>query len=400
LLSTSELNNLQRQVGQILASEIIDAPILDGKGSILPCTNSSIIFTAVNLLNIQGGELTGDFSSHQLILLNHAAGTLAMAKASFQLASGYFEQAIDLVRDEDWTNQLCSKVYEGAVLAAYSDGNTQKMELHARALTLRDDVPLLNKVTTYHTMSQSLQSRERSEEALRLNMHLLAQLGVRFPMNKVSTKVATISGLLRSKHTLQRINEINIETLAVVTDAREIAIGRTLDVLITSAYQAKPELIPVAILKMFRQTFRIGLLPCSSIAYMWLGILMAAGLEDFESVEICHAVSWAAQKRAGVPENLPRLFMLSNHLKSWYLPLQDTMELAHQAHRYGLLHGDIENGAWAVMFAIENSVEMGKPLPVVICECITYASQLESYSMLKQKRGLCWWWQVSCNLCG
>jgi predicted ATPase len=274
------------------------------------------------------------------------------------------------------------------------------MELHARALTLRDDVPLLNKVTTYHTMSQSLQSRERSEEALRLNMHLLAQLGVRFPMNKVSTKVATISGLLRSKHTLQRINEINIETLAVVTDAREIAIGRTLDVLITSAYQAKPELIPVAILKMFRQTFRIGLLPCSSIAYMWLGILMAAGLEDFESVEICHAVSWAAQKRAGVPENLPRLFMLSNHLKSWYLPLQDTMELAHQAHRYGLLHGDIENGAWAVMFAIENSVEMGKPLPVVIGECITYASQLESYSMLKQKRGLCWWWQVSCNLCG
>jgi hypothetical protein len=92
--------------------------------------------------------------------------------------------------------------------------------------------------------------------------------------------------------------------------------------------------------------------------------------------------------------------MLSNHLKSWYLPLQDTMELAHQAHRYGLLHGDIENGAWAVMFAIENSVEMGKPLPVVIGECITYASQLESYSMLKQKRGLCWWWQVSCNLCG
>jgi predicted ATPase len=181
LLSTSELNNLQRQVGQILASEIIDAPILDGKGSVLPCTNSSIIFTAVNLLNIQGGELTDDFSSHQLILLNHAAGTLAMAKASFQLASGYFEQAIDLLRDEDWTNQLCSKVHEGAVLAAYSDGNTQ--ELHAQALMLRDDVPLLNKVTTYHTMSQSLQSRERSEEALRLNMHLLAQLGVRFPRN-------------------------------------------------------------------------------------------------------------------------------------------------------------------------------------------------------------------------
>ncbi|KAL3915546.1 MAG: hypothetical protein SGILL_005599, partial [Bacillariaceae sp.] len=178
LLSTQKLNNRQGQIGSILATAVLDGSKLDGEGSLLPSTSDFMVFTAANLLNAQETDKRSDMNYHQLMRLNHAAGIRAMATASVGLASKYFERAIDLM-ENDWSNNraLCAKIYEGAVLAEFSEGNIEGMDKYANALISREDVSLLRKVAVYQTKSQSLQSRDSGEEAMASNLDLLAKLG-------------------------------------------------------------------------------------------------------------------------------------------------------------------------------------------------------------------------------
>ncbi|KAL3915565.1 MAG: hypothetical protein SGILL_005590 [Bacillariaceae sp.] len=398
LLPPRDFRNLQCQIGRILAGTI-----LDDDGEVMPYTSDYLIFTAVNLLNAQEpGDITG-LSRHHLVCLNFAAGCRATAKTSFARASGYFDTAISLLKEEDWSasSELCAKIYEGAVLAAYSNGNTEMMDKHASIALARQDLDVLCKVPVYHIISQSLKSSEKNHrDALNLDRTLLEQLGVSFPKSSASTMFATLFGLLRSKGVVRKLSDLDVQKLPIVNDQREVAIAKTLDVLITSAYQSKPELIPVAILKMFRQTLRIGLTSYSSVAFGFLGILMAAGLQDFESTKACYNLAWAAQKRVGVTENLPRLYLVSNQIAPWFVQKPDNFREFKRARRLGLLYGDVESSSWATSFAIELGLHLGKPLPLLNEDCIASAKELEDYSMLKQRRQVLWCWQAIRNLCG
>ena len=403
LLPPNKLSKLKLEIGRVLAQMVTDET-----GMVKSASSNFLVFTAVNLLDDENAIKTREsvtsnmqsLSRLSLILLNQTAGDRSLSKSYFGLATKYFDTAVSLLEESDWQerSKLCATVYSGAALAGYGAGDSEWMTKYADIILAKDELQLLDKVPTYHMVIQYQLSTENNTEAINMTLELLGLLGVRFPKNGAVITFKTISGLLSST---KQLKDLDIQKLPVVGDEKENAIQKTLDVLASAAYHGKAELIPLAILKLFHRTRRYGLTRWSAPAFSLLGLLMAGGLEDFASTKTCYNLSLAAQKLVPSKEMEARLLFLNNqYLVHWFSSQQNILRPLNQGYRMGLLIGDIESSAWSICFYVEVSLISGRPLPLVHADCATYSSQMNEYSMTKQRRYMLWQWQVCRNLMG
>ncbi|QLE50356.1 GAF domain-containing protein [Nostoc sp. C057] len=307
------------------------------------------IFAIVNHLN-QGITLISDQQEQQeLAQLNLAAGHKAKGATAYAAALNYFNTGIAILTSNCWHNQynLALILYEGATESAYLCTDFEQMEQLAE-IVLNHAQSWLDRVNIYSIKIQACMAQHQQLEALQLAREILKHLGVHLPEQPTS---ADIEQALR--HTQTLLNDRSIESLLElpqIAAPEKKAAMVILSSIISAAYQAAPELLPLVIFAEFDLSVEYGNAPESTHGYVMYGLTLVATLGDIDAGYRFGQLGMNLMQRIHAPKLTAKtIFAFNCFLRHWQEPAKYTLEGYLQAYASGLESGDIEYVALSLM---------------------------------------------------
>ena len=307
------------------------------------------IFAIVNHLN-QGAALINDEQEQQeLAQLNLAAGHKAKGATAYAAALDYFNTGIARLTSNCWHSQynLALILYEGAAESAYLCTDFEQMEQLAE-IVLNHAQSWLDRVNIYSIKIQACMAQHQQLEALQLARKILKHLGVHLPERPTP---ADIEQALR--HTQTLLNDRSIESLLELpqmTAPEKKAAMVILSSIISAAYQAAPELLPLVIFAEFDLSVEYGNAPESTHGYVMYGLTLVAILGDIDAGYRFGQLGVNLLQRIHAPKLTAKtIFAFNCFLRHWQEPAKYTLEGYLQAYSTGLEIGDIEYVALSLM---------------------------------------------------
>ncbi|MEH1991416.1 trifunctional serine/threonine-protein kinase/ATP-binding protein/sensor histidine kinase [Nostoc sp.] len=307
------------------------------------------IFAIVNHLN-QGAALICDEREQQeLAQLNLAAGHKAKGATAYAAALDYFNIGIAMLTANCWHSQynLALILYEGATESAYLCTDFEQMEQLADVV-LNHAQSWLDLVNIYSIKIQACMAQHQQLEALQLARKILKHLGVDLPEQPTP---ADIQQALR--HTQTLLNGRSIESLLelpqIAAPDKKAAMV-ILSSIISAAYQAAPDLLPLVIFAEFDLSVEYGNAPESTHSYVMYGLTLAAILGDIDAGYRFGQLGMNLMQRIHAPKLTAKtIFAFNCFLRHWQEPAKYTLEGYLQAYSSGLEIGDIEYVALSLM---------------------------------------------------
>ncbi|WP_366839357.1 serine/threonine-protein kinase PknK [Nostoc sp. LPT] len=307
------------------------------------------IFAIVNHLN-QGAALISDEQEQQeLAQLNLVAGHKAKGATAYAAALDYFNTGIAMLTSNCWHSQynLAFILYEGATESAYLCTDFEQMEQLAE-IVLNHAQSWLDRVNIYSIKIQACMAQHQQLEALQLARKILKHLGVHLPEQPTP---ADIEQALR--HTQTLLNNKSIESLLELpqmTAPEKKAAMVILSSIISAAYQAAPDLLPLVIFAEFNLSVEYGNAPESTHGYVMYGLTLVAILGDIDAGYRFGQLGVNLLQRIHAPKlNAKTIFAFNCFLRHWQEPAKYTLEGYLQAYSTGLETGDIEYVALSLM---------------------------------------------------
>ncbi|MEH1858633.1 MAG: AAA family ATPase [Nostoc sp.] len=307
------------------------------------------IFAIVNHLN-QGAALISDqLEQQELAQLNLAAGHKAKGATAYAAALDYFNTGIAMLTSNCWHSQynLALILYEGATESAYLCTDFEQMEQLAE-IVLNHALSWLDRVNIYSIKIQACMAQHQQLEALQLARKMLKHLGVHLPERATP---ADIEQALR--HTQTLLNGRSIESLLELpqmTAPEKKAAMVILSSIISAAYQAAPELLPLVIFAEFDLSVEYGNAPESTHGYVMYGLTLVAILGDIDAGYRFGQLGVNLLQRIHAPKLTTKtIFAFNCFLRHWQEPAKYTLEGYLQAYSTGLEIGDIEYVALSLM---------------------------------------------------
>jgi predicted ATPase len=271
-ISPVELNELKFEIGSVLVRQL-------GQ-------NRREIMRAVNLLNDGMSHSTLDEEAKvELARFNLMAAENSANLSAFDSASNYVTIGVSLLPDRCWMNHphLALELHSLGAEVKGCLGKIDEMEHHCN-LVIKQDLPLLDKLRVYHVLLDSTADRPKLEEAIKLCLQVLKDLGCTFPRRACSVNVLTILGVLRLQAKAKSaIPEERVGKLAAMKDRRRIEIMRFLDKLATYCYISENLLFAITILRRLSYTLKYGICDSSPIDFAGFGMILTGKLFDFQS---------------------------------------------------------------------------------------------------------------------
>ncbi len=339
------------------------------------------LFVLVEHLN-RGAALMEEADEREhLAQLNLRAARRATLSAAFQPAHEYFLQAHRLLGAEAWSNDYPSALavhLEGA-RAAYLSGHYDLMEERIEAV-LASGRTLLDRVQAREVRIQALVSQEKLTQAVDLALEVLQELGVRLERDPrpedVQSAVAAALALLEGKDA-QAMRALPEATDPEVTAAQRIQAG-----LMSSAYLAVPNLLPLLCCSMVQSTLQHGVCQPAIYGFSCLGlVLVTAGQIDraYQIGKIAWEMTDRYEDRAIKVKNL---HVVGSLINSHVEPLRATLESNREVCRLGLDTGDIEYAAWALHTEVCNGFWAGLGLDRLAETARHHVALLEHHKQL------------------
>ncbi|ACC82163.1 trifunctional serine/threonine-protein kinase/ATP-binding protein/sensor histidine kinase [Nostoc punctiforme] len=307
------------------------------------------IFAIVNHLN-QGVTLISDRQEQQeLAHLNLAAGHKAKGATAYAAALDYFNTGIAILTSNCWHSQynLALILYEGATESAYLCTDFEQMEQLAE-IVLNHAKSWLDRVNIYSIKIQACMAQHQQLEALQLAREILKHLGVHLPEQPTP---ADIEQALR--HTQTLLNGSSIESLLElpqIAAPEKKAAMVMLSSIISAAYQAAPDLLPLVIFAEFHLSVEYGNAPESTHGYVMYGLTLVATLGDIDAGYRFGQLGMNLMQRIHAPKLTAKtIFAFNCFLRHWQEPAKSTLEGYLQAYASGLESGDIEYVALSLM---------------------------------------------------
>jgi PAS domain S-box-containing protein len=307
------------------------------------------IFAIVNHLN-QGVTLISDRQEQQeLAHLNLAAGHKAKGATAYAAALDYFNTGIAILTSNCWHSQynLALILYEGATESAYLCTDFEQMEQLAE-IVLNHAKSWLDRVNIYSIKIQACMAQHQQLEALQLAREILKHLGVHLPEQPTP---ADIEQALR--HTQTLLNGRSIESLLElpqIAAPEKKAAMVMLSSIISAAYQAAPDLLPLVIFTEFHLSVEYGNAPESTHGYVMYGLTLVATLGDIDAGYRFGQLGMNLMQRIHAPKLTAKtIFAFNCFLRHWQEPAKSTLEGYLQAYASGLESGDIEYVALSLM---------------------------------------------------
>jgi hypothetical protein len=223
----------------------------------------------------------------------------------------------------------------------------------------------------------ALGSRSRHEEAVRLGLKVLGELGERFPRR--GRKFATMVGVARTTFLLRQKTDDALLGLPTLVDPEKLATMRVLSILWMSVLIACPDLGPLLVVRLIQITLEYGLCAPSTLAFSSFGMLMLRRGRHKEAFRYGQ-LSLVALDKFQATEYLPRVFCaVYAGFNTWKFPLRSSLKHLAFAHQVGLETGDIESAMFNSMLYTLIAFWAGRPLEGLLIETQQSISLMQKY---------------------
>ncbi|MFN6526665.1 AAA family ATPase [Nostoc sp. ChiSLP03a] len=307
------------------------------------------IFAIVNHLNQGAALISARQEKEELAQLNLAAGHKAKGATAYAAALDYFNTGIAMLTSNCWHSQynLAFILYEGATESAYLCTDFEQMEQLAEVV-LNHAQSWLDRVNIYNIKIQACIAQNQQLEALRLAREVLKHLGVHLLEQPTP---ADIKQALR--HTQTLLNDRSIESLLELpqmTAPDKKAAMVILSTVLSAAYQAAPDLLPLINLAHVDLSVQYGNAPESTHGYVMYGLTLLIVLGDIDAGYRFGQLGMNLLQHIHAPKLTAKtIFAFNNFLRHWQEPAKDTLEGFLKAYSSGLEIGDIQYVALSLL---------------------------------------------------
>ncbi|MBN4003879.1 ATP-binding sensor histidine kinase [Nostoc sp. LPT] len=320
------------------------------------------IFAIVNHLNKGISLIEDETEQQELVQLNLMAGQKAKGATAYGAALNYFNTGISLLRGNCWQNHytLALVLYEGAANSAFLSANFEQMEQFAEVI-LTHARSWLDRVNVYDTKIRACMAQNQLLEALQLARFVLEPLGVHLPEQPTPADIGQAL-----QHTQIQLSNRSMESLLhlpEMTAPDKKAAMMILSTIMSPAYQAAPNLMPLVVFAQFDLSVQYGNAPESIHGYGLYGLMLIAILGDIEAgycfgqLEINLLQHLQSPKLAGAA-----LFDFNCFFKHWKEPAKTSLAGLLQAYAGGLEVGDFNLAALSLLVYDHNTYFTGHEL--------------------------------------
>ena len=365
LLSPDDSRQIHYGLGRALFEEPAD-----------PATDPRL-FEIVEHLNLAGALVRTTPELQRLCDLNVAAGRRAAHAAAFPAAHAFFQHSLrnaQAAGGDPWQTSYARTLaihVEGARMAYLCGEHAAMEELVSAAIEHAHNV--LDRVSAQEVRIYALVAASRFSEAVATALDALAALGVTLPEEPTASDMESAVGSTLSA--FQKLSADQILGMQRISDPNIVAAQRIQSLTMSSAYLARPMLLPLLAANIVRSTLTHGISNESPYGFAAFAIVLnAVNLVDvaFAFGTIGYKMLDRVDDRFVRPKTMHVYF---NLVKPFVAPVRDMATDQQLTVQMGLDTGDIEYASWALHAVAHGPVYAGTPpLPEAadsLARCLT-----------------------------
>lgn len=350
LIAESDRKQTHRRIGQLLLEKIPSDE------------REEHIFSIVGHLNVALDLPASAHQREELAALNLYAGKKAKASSAYQPALNHLRIGLDLLPADGWESlpDLTRDLTTQAAEAAYLVGQYEDMERWVKVLLDHSPDPL-DQVPAYLTIIRAHMANNRLREAIESGLHLLRQLGEKFP--RIRTKAHVITALLRALVFMRGRDIAALRHLPPMSDPRDLAVMQVVNQIYSAAYISEPNQMVLNSIRLAVLSVQKGNTPISAFGYASYGLVLCGVIESIEDGHRFAALALDLQNDFQAHERKCRTwFMVHNFVWHWKQPLRDSLAPLVEAYRSGLDAGELEFAGYAAFIYSNYAFFSGQPL--------------------------------------
>ena len=304
-------------------------------------------FDIANHLHLARRLLQGQEGQDEMAQINLDAGRKARAASAFTTAGEYYRRGIEAAGAGMWTRdyRLALALHLEGAEAAYLSGEFERTTEWTAAAIERSATEL-DRVRAYEVRVVAAITRAEHDAAVVEGLELLELLGVRIPA--APTKRDIVRGLISTKIALAFKRVESLARLPAMTGERDLTIMRVLQLVMTGAYSARPDVFAVAVFQSVVLSVRRGASPFAAQAYLSYGIILCGVTGDIATGYKFGELALALIDRFDARPLRPRaLFLFHGFIAHWRNSYRETFAPLRQAYQLGLESGDFTFGGFA-----------------------------------------------------
>ncbi|MEH1900872.1 MAG: ATP-binding sensor histidine kinase [Nostoc sp.] len=320
------------------------------------------IFAIVNHLNKGISLIEDETEQQELVQLNLIAGQKAKGTTAYGAALNYFNTGISLLRDNCWQSHytLTLVLYEGAANSAFLSANFEQMEQFAEVV-LTHARSWLDRINVYNTKIRACMAQNQLLEALQLARFVLEPLGVHLPEQPTPADIK--QALQNTQIQLSNRSMESLLHLPQMTAPDKKAAIMILSTIMSPAYQAAPNLMPLVVFAQFDLSLQYGNAPESIHAYGLYGLMLIAILGDIETGYCFGQLEINLLQHVHSPNHVADAFFDFNcFFKHWKEPAKTCLPGLLQAYASGLEIGNLNLAALSLLVYDSNAYFSGQEL--------------------------------------
>ncbi|MEG4457202.1 AAA family ATPase [Microcoleus sp. N9_A1] len=314
------------------------------------------VFDIVNQLNVGVEFITEQEEKYKLAQLNFIAGKKAKVASAYEAAVMQLRVGLKLLPENSWQSNydLTLALYVEAVEAEYLNTNYERSAILAEVV-LQQATTLLEKVKVYELQIQFYMAQNQMLKAIDTGLQVLDMLGVSL------SNEADGSGFVVELPSLA-----DLDNIPEMTDPYKIAALRILMSLVSPAYAAKPEILPLLAVTLVKICVKHGHSALAAFAYVFYSIILCSVIGDIDAGY--HAGNLALKLLDKFNANSLRCKvhqLFNGFVRHWKEPAKESLLPLLSGLQSGLETGDIEYAGYCVTVYCASIFLTGERLDIV-----------------------------------
>ncbi|MEI6950065.1 AAA family ATPase [Paraflavisolibacter sp. H34] len=338
---------------------------------------NTYLFEIVNQLNAGIGSMDRQEDRDQLAALNLSAGIKAKASAAYKPSFDYLQTGISLLPPDAWKGQygLALELYSEGAESGFLSGHNDITEKWT-GVVLEKAADVLDKVRVYEIRIKFYIAQHKLREAVQTALQVLELLQVTFPDKP--GKLHVLGALLQVKAALLRQPVATLIDRPLITNPYHNAAIRVMVSVGSAVYFARPDLLPLVILKLFHLMVKYGNSPFSGTICNGYALLLISGLADLEGgYEVGRTAMQLSEKYEVSSLKCQSRMMFYSYVAHLKSPIKSTLEPLYHNFWYGLENGNTEFGSYSAYAYCYSAFFCGRNLKVVTEENDRFNERLQ-----------------------
>ena len=319
-------------------------------------------FEVVNNLNRGVDLVTGSEERRQLAELNLRAARRAQGTVAYDAALTYLNTGLALLGEDGWGEdyEVAHELYRRRLQVDFVTGSFDHADETFAILqrNIRDPIDRAYIATQKIAIDTS---SERSDEAIRLGLEALRELGVRVPAKPNAAHV--LMELVKNRWLVGRRRPADLLRVPEMHNERLLAVQELFKAITPAAYIANPSLMALLAVKTCSMSIRFGNGPPSPQGYVLTGLVVGAVAGDYQAGhEFGRTAVTLSERFDDIGVRCNALYVHSGFLIHWVRPLAESLEGLEEAYRLAIEAGHADYAMYAMTTEIMAHMALGTPL--------------------------------------